>query len=54
MNVDTSDVGDLIFYAPERIVLGPREFAVSKVVKGKEKLKYGEYQMTNHFYLNHG
>ena len=39
MNIDTSDVGDLIFYAPERIVLGPREFAVSKVVKGKRKVE---------------
>lgn len=39
MNVDTSDVGDLIFYAPERIILSPREFAVSKVVRGKRKIE---------------
>ena len=39
MNIDTSNVEDLIFYAPERIILGPREFAVSKVVKGKRKIE---------------
>ena len=39
MNIDTSNVEDLIFYAPERIILGTREFAVSKVVKGKRKIE---------------
>ena len=39
MNIDTSNKDDLIFYAPERMLLGPREFAVSKVVKGKRKVE---------------
>ena len=39
MNIDLENMEDLIFYAPERIILGPREFAVSKIVKGKRKVE---------------
>ena len=36
-NVDVSNMDDLIFYSPERILVGSREFIVSKIIKGKRK-----------------
>jgi len=39
MNIDLENMEDLIFYAPERIILGPRDFAVSKIINGKRKVE---------------
>ena len=48
-NIDISNLDDLVFYAPERILLGPRDFLVSKLVKGKRKLEVWRVSDTQPF-----